>query len=237
MWQTERFERKFPLPEGTASQALALLCAYAAPDPHHPRNIVNSVYFDTIELESYLDAVNGDYRKGKIRARWYGESPYDDTVDLFIERKSKTGFKSSKVRTPRSVSGRTLWDDVIGQTMRHLQIESAVRSLGESSASWFRPIIHIRYVRHRFSDPSTGTPISLDLSIHSRLLDGSICLSPGWLVLRNAVIEIKGNMAMFPPSLHAVRRYMKVWTSFSKYTRCLDSHLERPGSIGARSAL
>ena len=32
MWQTERFERKFPLPEGVEDQALALLRAYGVPD-------------------------------------------------------------------------------------------------------------------------------------------------------------------------------------------------------------
>jgi hypothetical protein len=77
----------------------------------------------------------------------------------------------------------------------------------------------------------------LDLSIRSRLLDNSLGVSPGWLVLRNAVIEVKGNMTSLPPSLHALRRQMPAWTSFSKYTRCLDSHLERPGSVGGRTAL
>jgi hypothetical protein len=237
LWQTERFERKFPLPEGVEDQALALLRAYGVPDPEHPQGVINSAYFDTPELESYLDALNGDYRKRKIRARWYGEPPYDDGVDLYVECKSKRRFMSSKARVPHPVAGTALRDEAIGQSRSNLQIQPLLQSLGDSTTTWLRPIIHIRYDRHRFIDPSVGTPISLDLSIRSRLLDNSLGVSPGWLVLRNAVIEVKGNMTSLPPSLHALRRQMPAWTSFSKYTRCLDSHLERPGSVGGRTAL
>lgn len=231
MWQTQRFERKFPLPEGRASHALALLRSAALPDPDHPYGVVNTVYLDTPGLESYFDALNGNFRKQKVRVRWYGEPSPGEEVTLFLEVKSKKGFASRKTRIERPTASRELEEETIGRMVAGLGTGTLLAKLGVRSSGWLRPVVQIRYQRHRFVDPISQAPVSLDHSIRSRLLDPTLAVSPGWLELRNAVIEVKGTATRLPPSLQALRRHMPVWTSYSKYAQCLAGHLERPGSV------
>jgi hypothetical protein len=237
LWQTQRFERKFPVPEGRAGQALALLKSCVLSDPDYPYGVINSVYYDTLRLDAFSDALNGDYRKQKIRLRWYGEPAAGEQAEVFLEAKSKEGPIGKKVRVPRVVHGSELQDDAIAETLRHLGIASLLLDLGVHTPGWLRPIIQIRYQRYRFVDPLDGTPISLDLSIRSRLLERTLATAPGWLELRNAVIEMKGNKMDLPPMLRELRGLMPVWTSFSKYARCLEGHLEQPGSMGWLTAI
>lgn len=232
MWHTQRFERKFPLPEGRAEHALDLLRVLAVPDPQHPYGVIHSVYFDTPGLDAYFDALNGDYRKQKIRMRWYGEPRDSEPVEVFIEVKSKKGAFGEKVRVQQGVVGGDLRDEVLGNALRRIGGMSRLFELGVLRTGWIRPVIHIRYQRHRFVDLRTRTPISLDHSIQSGLVDRALAPGSGRLELRNAVIELKGNSTDIPASLRALRRDMPVWTSFSKYARCLTGHLERSGSMG-----
>ncbi len=208
-----------------------MLRSAALPDPEHPYGVVNSVYLDTPGLESYFDALNGNFHKQKVRIRWYGEPSPDEEVTLFLEVKSKEGFVGRKTRIERPAAGRELEEEAIGRTVAGLGAGALLAKLGVRSSGWLRPVVQIRYRRHRFVDPLSQTPLSLDLSIRSRLLDPALALSPGWLELRNAVIEVKGTATRLPPSLLALRRDVPVWTSYSKYAQCLAGHLERPGSV------
>lgn len=237
LWQTQRFERKFPLPEGRVEHALALLGVRAVPDPDHPCGVIHSVYFDTPGLDAYYDALNGDYRKRKIRLRWYGEPSDSEPVELFVEVKSKKGAIGEKIRVGQGVVGGDLREEVIGDTFRQIGGMSRLFELGVLRSGWIRPVIHVRYQRYRFLDLLARTPVSLDHSIRSRLVDRVLAPGSGWLQLRNAVIEVKGNTNDIPASLRPLRRDMPVWTSFSKYARCLAGHLERTGSAGHLTAL
>jgi hypothetical protein len=91
------FEIKFLLPGEAAERALAWSRRELVPDPHLITSkgdsySVNSLYFDTAELDVYHR--NGSYGKAKYRVRRYGEEP-----SLFLERKLKTRGLVSKKRT------------------------------------------------------------------------------------------------------------------------------------------
>ncbi len=232
MSRFERFERKFPLPEGVESTVLALLQTSAYPDGAFPEGVINSVYFDSLDLESYHDALNGDYRKQKIRLRWYGQPVGRDAISIFLEVKRKEGAFSDKIRNQSAVKGSNLSDDSLLETVESLQIAKRLEDLGVHPASWHRPVIQVCYHRYRFVDPYDQTPLSLDIAIRSRLLDQVLAPSPGWVQLRNAVVEIKGQEPGLPHCLRAARRYMPIWASYSKYARCLTAHLEKPGESG-----
>ena len=230
----ERFERKFPLPPGAEASVFALLRAGTLPDRDYPEGEINSVYFDTMSLESFYDALNGDFRKKKVRLRWYERAPSGGEVLAFLEVKAKRGALSEKVR--RSVTFDPSDEDSL-KTIEEVQIPEILTDLNLKDPSWLRPVIHIRYRRHRFTDPGDGTPISLDLGIESQLLDRSLATSPVWLPLQNAVIEIKGRETELPRCLRHVRRHMHVWTSYSKYAQCLATHLENPGDFATKRVI
>ncbi|MDN3643781.1 VTC domain-containing protein [Lutimonas halocynthiae] len=40
---------------------------------HHPARIVNNIYFDTLNFDSYFENVEGESVRNKYRLRWYGD--------------------------------------------------------------------------------------------------------------------------------------------------------------------
>ena len=69
----ERVEQKFFITPDRMTAALALLRRTCRPDPEHPVGQVNSLYFDTFDLEEHARSDAGDFAKDKIRIRWYGD--------------------------------------------------------------------------------------------------------------------------------------------------------------------
>ena len=71
---------------------------------------VNSLYFDTPDLDQHQRSDSGEFNKDKIRIRWYGEEYDPHRADerrprptgrsaVWLERKSRGGFASTKQRT------------------------------------------------------------------------------------------------------------------------------------------
>ena len=59
---------------------------------HHPSRIVNSIYFDNLNLEMAQDNIDGISKRCKIRDRYYGEKEND--CNLEIKKKiNRFGFK------------------------------------------------------------------------------------------------------------------------------------------------
>jgi hypothetical protein len=62
----------------------------------YPNRIVNNIYFDTPDLRLLRDHVNGQYRRTKIRIRWYGESSPAVVENAQLELKHKEGDTGTK---------------------------------------------------------------------------------------------------------------------------------------------
>ena len=94
-----RIERKFfilPRNTGLAYTFLRQVCRL---DREYPGGQINTVYFDTPELDQYTRSSSGDFRKDKVRIRWY-DRPEDhgENVPVYLELKTRQGFTSSKQR-------------------------------------------------------------------------------------------------------------------------------------------
>ena len=61
--------------------------------PYPPRKI-NNIYFDTFDLDSYLENMAGISSRTKLRLRWYGETEHvrNPSLELKIKR-NKLGWK------------------------------------------------------------------------------------------------------------------------------------------------
>ena len=44
---------------------------------HHESRIVNSIYYDNKDFESFIDSEEGSVPRKKYRLRWYGDSFFD----------------------------------------------------------------------------------------------------------------------------------------------------------------
>jgi hypothetical protein len=81
----------------------------------YPPRRVNSVYFDTFDVEGVLDNLDGASERNKLRWRWYGPSWLVENSHL--ELKSKRGMAGFKELCPIQASFdprcRTTWDDAL----------------------------------------------------------------------------------------------------------------------------
>jgi len=220
----ERFERKYyliPRDVGLAYGLLRNICRVAG---EYPSEQINSLYFDTPDLEQYERSYDGDYYKDKVRIRWYSEDSYTSGRHaIFVELKSRQGFSSIKRRFKlKGIIPRTLLMNLLAR-------------FGYFPTIMLVPIIKISYWRYRFSEISTSQRISLDCHIRSTIVKPGLGNDERDLKLPGAVMEMKGQTMELPIPLRQAKMLDTDWTRFSKYSACLDSHIEEPGTIGRLS--
>ena len=94
----KRYETKFNVTELNYEEIKHVVMTHPAlfQEIYKKRN-VNNIYFDTLDLDSHVDNVEGERDRKKVRIRWYG--------DLFgvcryprLELKNKQGLLGWKVR-------------------------------------------------------------------------------------------------------------------------------------------
>lgn len=214
--------------------ALRLLCRA---DGAYPFGQVNSLYFDTLDLDEYHRSTSGDFRKDKVRIRWYGEdySP-DPTRMVFLELKSKQGFAGSKQRLQMDVAA----DRLAMHHLRHGIIPKPLLCDTLASFGYFQtdelwPVVKITYRRYRFTELFTGQRVSLDYRIRSTMVRLGAGNGKKEMELPGGVIEIKGASIELPVTLKRIGMLDVDWSRFSKYSACIDAHDEKTGAVGRLS--
>jgi hypothetical protein len=227
-----RLERKIVISPRFAGYVVAWLQHACLPDPVYPRNLVNSLYLDTPDMDSYYECLNGDIYKNKIRLRWYDRADRDKDVLAYIEIKSKKGYCTSKKRQPVKIPGALLTSNEITGPLIQSELDRALPELGYTSYKPLRPVIIISYRRCRFLDPLSGASMAYDQQITSQMVGSGIAVWSPALELQTTVLEIKNNSMTTPAVIRGLRNIDLGWGAFSKYARCLESHFEHPGSAG-----
>jgi hypothetical protein len=233
----QRFERKYYLAPRQVGLAYGLLRQLCLPDAAYPSEQINSLYFDTADLDQHERSCSGDFLKDKVRIRWYGEAKYmNGPQTVFIELKSRQGFAGMKQRCKLTVPTENL---IPGNLARGITpapvLQETLARFGYFPPGLLRPVICISYWRYRFSEAMTGQRVSLDCHIRSTMLMPGPGNGERNLELPGAVIEIKGRTMELPEILKRTRMLYTDWTRFSKYSACLDAHHEAPGTIGRLS--
>jgi hypothetical protein len=230
----ERIERKFFVPPTKIHFARSLLSHICLRDSKYPQGIINSLYFDTSDLDHFQKSDDGNYEREKIRIRWY-DNPGDQQagVPAYLELKSKKGFTSRKKRRKILVPAERLKSIRANNTIVSRRIISGTLSeFGYLEDKYLLPIILISYERFRFTEILTGTRVSFDWRISSLLANPSLGHSQASLMLEGGIIEIKGTSMKIPKSLHPLSILGIDWTRFSKYAGCLESQMEKSGTVG-----
>jgi hypothetical protein len=233
----QRFERKYylvPHDVGPAYGLLRLTCRLAR---EYPSEQINSLYFDTADLDQHERSSSGDYLKDKIRIRWYGEDEdFSGTRTVFLELKSRRGFAGTKQRMKLEVPAEELTLASLHQgIVPGMLLANTMAGFGYFPSGVLLPVIRISYWRHRFEEMVTGQRLSLDVHIRSTMIMPGPGNGEKELELPGGVIEIKGQSMELPYTLRQVRKLYTDWTRFSKYSACIDSHTETPGTIGRLS--
>ena len=86
-----RFERKFYIEKFSKYDVLQIIKQnpYMFSEVYEPR-FVNNIYFDSINLNSLNQNINGLSNKRKIRIRWYGRF-FNSNIKAKLELKNKEG--------------------------------------------------------------------------------------------------------------------------------------------------
>lgn len=230
----ERFERKYYLPPAKIGFAYGLLTQICIPDITFASEQINSLYFDTGDLDQYERSASGDYYKDKVRIRWYGrDKDLCEKENIFIELKSKQAFASTKQRLKLQVPMKNLAMENLRNGIVPLSmLMNALAGFGYFPFNILQPVIKISYWRYRFTEVITGQRVSLDCHIRSTMAFPGLGNGQKELELPGAIIEIKGRSMEMPVTLMHTKILDTDWTRFSKYSACLDSHIETSGSMG-----
>ena len=227
-----RIERKFFILPGNVGFARTLMDEMCRPDRQFPEGLVNSLYYDTIDLAEYMRSVDGDLQKHKIRIRWYDKiEDYQGDIPIFVELKIREGLASTKHRTrllvpPQNLDRENLSSGIIDSMV----LARILATFGYFSDQPLRPVVLISYWRHRFTEVVTGTRVSVDYNIRSTLVARELGYGERDLRLRGGILEIKGPSMEIPPMLGRIKLLNAEWSRFSKYSYCLDAHLSAPGT-------
>jgi hypothetical protein len=231
---TQRFERKFfinPLKNGIARALISHLCL---PDSKYPDNRINSLYFDTADLDEYHKSNDGDYKREKVRIRWYDDpAKQPGDVPVWLELKYKRGFAGKKQRKRFLVPVEKLRNMRNNNTILDRNvILHTLSEFGYFPEKPLLPTIVITYRRLRFFEIMTGTRLSFDWDIGSYWVSPFIGFSQTHLKLQGAIIEIKGPTMQIPRSLRSLKMLGTDWSRFSKYAGCIDAQMEIPDTVG-----
>ena len=184
----QRFEDKYPLTLDSVGgfrywlngvQGAAFQVAY-------PSRVVNSIYFDSPELSSYEDNVEGTGVRRKVRLRWYGEGRPTDV--LRFEIKSRSNSAGSKVWFP--IPADRLAVEPHRSLARRLRrvLRPDLRTVLDAFSV---PLLISRYHREYYATTS-GIRLTVDTGMCSRKLVGQRVgfpkELPGSVV---AVVEVK----------------------------------------------
>ena len=230
----ERFERKFYVTPEKMAFARSLLSQLCLKDAKYPHGIVNSLYFDTTDLDMYQKSDDGSYERDKIRIRWYDKPDFNQQeTPVYLELKSKKGYASRKYRRRILTPAERLCKMQAGNTIIDFNdMAMTLSEFGYFSDEPLLPVILISYERFRFVEIMTGMRLSLDFKIRSTLTIHGTENSRPDLMLEGGIIEIKGPSMSIPVSLRSLNFLDTDWSRFSKYASCIESQVESPGSVG-----
>lgn len=213
-------EVKFVFPGATIEVARAVLRAACRREEPHAASRVETIYFDSPGLESLEEKLASDYRKSKIRLRWY-----DGGAAVWLEVKRRLGSRREKLRAPVALDGREL-------SLRSLEapeltrIPALLADAGAAAPAGLRPSVHLAYRRERFVEPASGARISLDSEISPLRIADWAASAPGIRRVGGSLrspylVELKGESRDLPAALAALAALGGRRESFSKYSFCL----------------
>lgn len=216
-------ERKFAGDARAFHAAAAVLDACCTPDRAHPRGTTNTVYYDTPDLRAWAEKENGDGRKRKIRARWYGRTEeLSGNVPVFLEIKYRVGAARRKERAMSFAPAADLASAPLDDRFWLDLFARAAGRLGAPVGPAWAPTCLIVYDRLRWDDPRGGGRVSLDRDIRAPRWNPARFPWGSSVELRETVCEFK-NPAGDPPAWaeEMVLAGLRL-RSFSKYGECMQ---------------
>lgn len=229
-FQHQRFELKYLIPEEITLNMRDFVSCYleldefarGQPNFSYP---VYSLYFDSDDLKTYHQTINGDKNRFKLRLRYYDEHP---ETPVFFEVKGRSDYCILKQRcavkresVPLLASGQLPEPvDLFSQGPKHLvALQTFNRLMLRLNA---RPKARNRYLREAWVSPNDNSVrVTFDREVMIepcfRAEAGTALVRPVRLFPEHTILEIKFTNR-FPNWLkELVRRFNLVWAASAKY--------------------
>jgi SPX domain protein involved in polyphosphate accumulation len=128
----------------------------------YPSRIVNNIYFDNQEYDSYVENLTGCTSRTKIRLRWYGDTFDPENAVLEVKAKrNRLGFKGAhKIMFEGMKMSKMSYSDIVKNIKR--QIEGDIYFRFQQSDV---PIIINRYEREYFITRNRKIRATLDANL------------------------------------------------------------------------
>jgi hypothetical protein len=225
----QRFERKFAIRPKAIGLAYNFLHQICRADREYPKDRVFSLYFDTADLDQYEKSASGEYKKNKVRIRWYdSDAPRRGRIPIYLELKSREGFASSKKRQKFTVPKSSLeLPNLIHGILDKTTLIKTLAKFEYFLEKPIKPIILISYQRYRFSEIQTGMRVCLDSDIRAAIVAPELGRHDYEIRLEDGVLEVKGPSLELPVTLRYMKQLDIDWSRFSKYGSCLDTYFTR----------
>ncbi len=128
----------------------------------YPPRIVNNLYFDTVDLQSFNDNLSGISNRRKLRLRWYGPTGISLLSDPVLELKIKKNMLGIKRQQRLDVALDLTWP--------HRQIWQIIRA--NAGAVWqpellvfTQPVLINYYRREYYVSPDAAVRATLDYDL------------------------------------------------------------------------
>jgi hypothetical protein len=165
-----RYERKYlveGLSRGQIESAVRLHPALFS--EVHQERFVNSLYFDSFDMDDYFESMSGAPDRRKIRIRWYGDA-FGSIDDPVLELKAKKGLIGLKDRfslVPFSFDTDTRLD-----TIRDVFRRSAIPARLELHLMFLEPSLLTRYRRKYYQSADGRFRITIDSDLECYQFSG-----------------------------------------------------------------
>jgi len=222
----KRFEQKLLVPPFFVEDILKFLRHSCVEDRRYKEDTVCSIYFDSNDLRSFAEVINGDICKDKLRLRWYESSSERKNrkyFEAYLEVKKKEGFQSEKIRKKLTLKSDILQNPMLEENYLTDDLKRAFAEIDGPSSDQHHPILLIKYKRHRFVEPLSGMRLCLDSEIRVSDVNSRILKKSRPVTTNKAVLEIKGSHYTWPKSLRNLQSFPLRAGAFSKYAFCVDA--------------
>jgi SPX domain protein involved in polyphosphate accumulation len=186
-----RYEIKFVLDDFGLNDAMEWLYSRTTAVEMYDKRVVNSIYFDDMELSAVKDNLSGISDRKKLRLRWYGRQTYSEARFEVKARKGRVGSKSNyPIKLPINGLNNLNFGDITSSCIRELSTQNVIFN------DHIVPMLHVSYTREYF-ETHQGIRITIDQDINFSDTPSCSTLSENTFVpYPRKVLEIK-----FPPGM------------------------------------
>jgi hypothetical protein len=192
-----------------------------------PPRRVNSLYFDTEDMDSFNDHLDGVPERRKLRFRWYGSDLESAVGNMELKcKRARTGWKITSPVAEKIEMTQT-WTQVKARIQESVQGKNKPLFLELLQAS--RPLILNSYWREYFvsGDEKVRLTLDYDQSAFSQWLSPKPNIRFRLPQVDEMIVEFKCNVDVSKELSDVISDFPLRSTRHSKYISALDALLER----------